>query len=241
MVELPDVGDPVAIRDEQGRTYRSRVEDIDGDIITVAQPVDLPVLEPFVEGDELLLTWTRAEGVAVLAAHLAATRTERTIRLWDLLPTGQSWTEQRREHVRVPAGGTMSVQVVAGDSTGADAATGDAADADVAAEADVAAGAPRPFTLFRAQLVDVSESALRCALAPGQDDEGLTEGVAVSTRFSVGGSEFELPGVIYRRHEQDRPEPTRLVVRFEHSERDADALRKEVFAVQLEMRRSRRG
>jgi len=118
MVDLPDVGDPVAIRDEQGRTYRSRVEDIDADIITVAQPVDLPVLEPFVEGDELLLTWTRAEGVAVLAAHLAATRTERTIRLWDLLPTGQSWTEQRREHVRVPAGGVVTVQVITDDTSG---------------------------------------------------------------------------------------------------------------------------
>jgi len=226
MVDLPDVGDPVAIRDEQGRTYRSRVEDIDADIITVAQPVDLPVLEPFVEGDELLLTWTRAEGVAVLAAHLAATRTERTIRLWDLLPTGQSWTEQRREHVRVPAGGMVTVQVITDDTSGTSDQDGETI------------APPQPL---KAQLVDISEAALRCALTPGQDDEGLAEGVPVSTRFSVRGSEFEIPGVIYRRQEGERPEPTRLIVRFEHSERVADALRKEVFAVQLEMRRSRRG
>jgi c-di-GMP-binding flagellar brake protein YcgR len=221
MVDIPEVGDPVAIRDEQGRTYRSRVEDVDADVITVAQPVDLPVLEPYIEGDELLLTWTRADGVSVLAAHLAAVRTERTIRLWDLLPTGQSWTEQRREHVRVPAGGTMIVQAI-----GENSAT------------DEPAEPPLPL---KAQLVDVSEAALRCTLAPGQDDEGLAEGVPVSTRFSVRGSEFEVPGVILRRQEGERPEPTRLIVRFEHSERVADALRKEVFAVQLEMRRSQRG
>jgi hypothetical protein len=227
MVDLPEVGDPVAIRDEQGRTYRSRVEDIDADVITVAQPVDLPVLEPYVEGDELLLTWTRAEGVAVLAAHLAATRTERTIRLWDLLPTGQAWTEQRREHVRVPAGGMMTVRAIVEETS---------ADSDGAG--DEPAEPPQPL---KAQLVDVSEAALRCSLTPGQDDGGLAEGVPVSTRFSVRGNEFEIPGVIHRRHEGERPEPTRLIVLFEHSERVADALRKEVFAVQLELRRSQRG
>lgn len=229
MVELPEVGDPVAIRDEDGRTYRSRVEDIDADVITVAQPVDLPVLEPFVEGDELLLTWTRAEGVAVLAAHLAATRTERTIRLWDLLPTGQAWTEQRREHVRVPVGGAVTVQVVAE----TDRTDGE----DAAKDSD---GDPEPPQPLKGQLVDISEAALRCALTPGQGDEALVEGIAVITRFAVRDGEFEIPGVIYRRQEGERPEPTRLIIRFEHSERVADALRKQVFAVQLELRRSRR-
>jgi len=224
MVDLPEVGDPVAIRDEQGRTYRSRVEDIDADVITIAQPVDLPVLEPYVEGDELLLTWTRAAGVAVLAAQLAATRTERTIRLWDLLPTGQSWTEQRREHVRVPAGGAMTVQAIVPHTS-----------------ADPDGSDDEPPQPLRAQLVDVSEAALRCSLIPGQDDEGLAEGVPVNTRFSVRDSEFEIAGVIHRRKEGERPEPTRLIVLFEHSERVADALRREVFAVQLEMRRSQRG
>jgi hypothetical protein len=217
------VGEPLVIRDWDGRTYRSRVEDVADTVITVALPADLMVTSPYGEGDQLLLTWTVPSGVTVLPIELVASRTERSIRLWDVVPAGEPWNEQRRAHVRVSVAGVVRLSAVTDD-----------ADDGAETEDDEA---PEPVA---GRLVDVSEAALQCVGDAAVDDERLAPGTRVRAAFSVRGEDFDIAGVIHSCRPGERAGQVRLVVIFQHTEREADALRKQVFAAQLEARRSQR-
>jgi c-di-GMP-binding flagellar brake protein YcgR len=216
MIELPEVGAPLVLREPDGGSYRSRLQDIDGDLLVVDLPADLPATQLFDEGAQFELTWTMATGVHVMPVELAGSRTERLLRLWELAIAGEPWTEQRRAHVRVPVTGAVTLAV--------------------APETD--AEAPEPITGL---LVDISEAAAQCQVSALSDDPRLAGDTAVTVRFTLRDEQFELPGVIYSSRAATQPGRAVAVVQFHHSERQADALRKQVFAVQLEARRSRRG
>lgn len=83
--------------------------------------------------------------------------------------------------------------------------------------------------LVSGRLVDVSEAALQCSLPDGT---ALPEGTRVLSYFTLQGSEFAVPGRVVSRERQ------RVVVRFEHDRREADALRGRVFAAELAARRA---
>lgn len=219
MGDRPSIGDPVVLRDAQGVEYASRVEDLDGDMIAVARPTDLRAALEYAEGLELELVWTLATGIHLLPVELAGTSTDHHIRLWHLAVTGDGWSAQRRDYVRVPAVGRIAIEPVE-----AEAGSGESAD---------------PGSRLEGQLVDLSEVATQCAIPVAMDDPRIAIGTAVHCEFGVNGQSFAVPGTVAIVRGGAGPRDTRVVVRFDASRATGDALRKQVFAIQLAKRRER--
>ena len=206
----------MVLRDQNDRQYRSRVEGADASTLTLARPLDLPADQDLDPGAEWLVTWSLTGGIGVLPAHLVDTRTEGNLRLWSMVVAGAGWVEQRRRFVRVPAHGLVMLHPQG-------SAVGEDED-----EPEVVPGT----------LVDISEGALRCAVhdahldALGYDDK-------VTAWFKFGDVDFTIPARIGSRRTGVRhAEVTHLVVLFEEPVREADALRRQIFAQQ---RRTLRG
>jgi c-di-GMP-binding flagellar brake protein YcgR len=206
---VPNINQPVTVTDVHDHVYPSRVEDAAPGVLVVARPFDLPAEHAPAIGTEILIAWTTSRGVAVLPGRLAGARQERTVRLWVVEITGEAWFEQRRQYVRVPALGHVTL-LISNAELGTDSALGD--------------------------IVDVSEAALCCSIEPGPTEVLLTEGIEITARFRLG-HQFELPGHIAKRRPGRRsPGRAELVVRFDTIDTQADRLRREVFAHQLRLR-----
>jgi hypothetical protein len=201
------------LRDGDDREFRSRVEDLGDNLLVVARPHDLPWDESFDTGTELTVAWADDRGgVTVLPTRILSGHTEGTLRLWSLVVTGPATAQQRRRFVRVHAAGPVVIRP-AGDS-GADAVT--------------------------ANLVDVSEGAIRCTVRAGAADGFLTGHNDVVAEFRFGASDFAVPGKVEFLRPTARPaEVEELVVVFDEPVSEADALRKQVFAQQVRTLRAR--
>ena len=217
----PSIGDPVVLRDADGLVYSSRVEDVDDDMIAVARPADLRAALEYPEGMELELVWTLSTGIHVLPVELAGTSVDNHIRLWHLAVTGDGWSEQRRDYVRVPVVGRIALEPV-DDET--EPGLGAAVDAD---------------RTLHGQLVDLSEVATQCAMPVATDDPRIAVGTPVRCEFGVNGQSFDIRGTVAIVRIGASARDTRVVVRFDGSRAVADALRKQVFAIQIAMRRER--
>jgi c-di-GMP-binding flagellar brake protein YcgR len=210
MDSLPSINDPVVLRDEAGREYRSRVEDLEPGVLTVAQPLDLPAEHAFRPGTGMLVTWTCARGTAVLPTRLLGVHAEGRLRLWTMAITGDGWVEQRRRFVRVPASGPLTLRL-RGDQPALEAVSG--------------------------HLLDMSEAALRCAVDATTAERLLANDVEVTAIFRFGDAEFAIPARTGFRRPSERPsEQAELVVIFDEPVECADALRKQIFARQLRTR-----
>lgn len=234
MNELPGINDAVVIRDLNGRSYASRVEDVTSAGLTVARPFDLSATDPVDVDDDLVVTWTCPAGVAVLPVRLDRSRTVGRLLLWDVEILGDTWMEQRRAHVRVRADGPVILQIVPEDPD-------DDRVPDESVPGDAVLGTGVPDTSATGvpcgQLIDIGEAALQCSITNPALDELLAVGVRVVARFQLRDTEFVLPGrAIIRRPACLQSERARLVVCFEHSDKDADALRRQVFAQQVHIR-----
>lgn len=225
MNDRPSIGEPVVLRDGDGLVYSSRVEDVGDDAIAIARPADLRAAIEYVDGMEFELVWTLASGIHVLPVVLDGSSVDNRIRLWHLAVAGEGWTEQRRDYVRVPASGRI---VIEADDPDADLSTDDAAAADPAWRID-------------GHLVDLSEVAAQCTLPVATDDERIRAGSAIRCRFGVNGVEFDLRGTIAVVRSGTGAKDTRVVILFTATRATSDALRKQVFAVQVAMRRDRGG
>jgi hypothetical protein len=221
MDSCPDINAPIVVRDLDGRTYPSRVEDVSTDALTIARPLNLPAEHPVDPGTEVEVGWTSWRGVTFLRGRLVRTRSEGAVRLWVLAITGESWREQRRDFVRTRAAGPVTLRPLGCEP-----------------EADAVAG----------QLVDVSEAAL-CCTVEGRSASALADGAEVSVCFRFGDGHggvegdgdggFELRGRVSDRRPGIRSASLLdLVVTFDDPGRAADRLRREIFAEQL--RRPRR-
>lgn len=219
MTDLPEIGDAVAIRDPDGGTYPSRVEDLADECVTIAKPELAATSEPYDETTELLLTWTLADRVMVVPVALTRSHAQGSVRLWDLGVAGDGWTEQRRAHVRVEV--TEPVTLVPITRT-----LRPSADAD---------------DVLRGWSVDVSEAAMQCVVDGDIEDASLAIGARVQAQFVLRGTMHEYRGQVRFHRAANESGQVRLVVAFEHTQADADALRREVFAAQLDARRSQRG
>lgn len=207
----PEINARVVLRDDE-RAFLSRVEDVAPGVLTVARPHDLPVEHDYVPGAELLVTWSCPRGIAVLPTRLVDTHVEGSLPLWSMAVIGDGWTEQRRQFVRVEATGALTLR---------------------------GRGEEAPIGTVRANLVDVSEAALRCAVDPATAAQVLVEDAEVTAGFRLGDREFALPARVAFRRPGERPNgQAELVVLFDEPVADADALRKEVFAQQLRNRRT---
>lgn len=202
---LPVVNELIVLRDHDEREYQSRVEDLRTGAMTVAQPLDLPVGHTLGPGSDLLATWHCPRGIAVLPIRLTAVYAEHALRLWSAIITGPGWVEQRRRFVRIPASGPVRLHPVGGEE----------------------GAAPVP-----ARLIEISEGALRCTIS-AEALTGLGEPGPVVADFGFGDEIFAIPGQIrYQRTGVHPDDPMQLVVEFDEPVRDADALRKLIFAQQ---------
>ena len=202
----PSVNDPVVLRDRAGREYRSRVEELGEGLLVVVRPDDLPADEEFAAGTALDVAWTGSGGgITVLPTRILAMHAEGRLRLWSLVVTGPVSTEQRRRYVRTPADGPVELR----------SATGSQAD---------------PVT---GTLLEVSEGSVRCTVASGAADGFLAGSNEVVVWFRLGSIEFTVPGrVEFVRATKHPVELEALVVVFEEPVAEADALRKQIFALE---------
>jgi c-di-GMP-binding flagellar brake protein YcgR len=209
----PNINDPVVLRDQANREYLSRVEDLGVDLLVVARPHDVPVDEEFGSGTELSVAWSDSEGgVMVLPTRILTGYAEGTLRLWSLVVTGPATTQQRRQFVRVPASGPVTLRPTEGNAS-------------------------EPV---KGTLLDVSEAAVRCTVGAGSADGFLTGQSAVVVEFRFGAAEFAIPGhVDFLRPTKHPAQYEELVVLFDEPVADADALRKQVFAQQVRTLRAR--
>jgi hypothetical protein len=211
MNRLPQIGDPIALRDAGGLIYASRVEGIDDDEIAVARPADLRAALAYDIGLELELIWTESTGIHVLPTQLAGTAVDNHIRLWNLAVTGEAWTEQRRNYVRVPLSGRI-----------------------VLTPKQLLAGAGEPI---EATFIDVSEVAMQCGVDLPQNDPRIAVGQNMVCRFTIAGEDFDVDGTVTIVRPGASARGSRIVVQFGPSRTASDALRKHVFRIQIAMRR----
>jgi len=206
---LPVVNELIVLRDPDDREYQSRVEDLGPAVMTVAQPLDLPVNHTLGPGSDLLALWNCPRGIAVLPVRIIATYAEGALRLWSTTITGPGWVEQRRRFVRIPVNGPVQL-VPHGGEYGLEAV-------------------PDPVP---AKIIEISEGALRCTVSDAAFDS-LAEAGPVQAGFRFGDVDFSIPGHInVRRHGAHPDDPMQVVVEFDEPVKDADALRKLIFAQQ---------
>ena len=194
------------LRDHAGRQYASRVEDLAAGLVVVARPHDLPD-EALGAGTEVDVTWVDVDGVVmVLPTRILAEHARDRRPVWSLAVTGEASSEQRRRSERVAATGPATIRP-AGDRD----------------------------TVVPGLLVDVSEGGVRCSVAAGAADPFLVGSKEVVAEFRLGTVEFAVPGRVEFLRPTKRPtEIEHLVVVFDEPVPDADALRKAVFALELE-------
>lgn len=223
VTDLPEIGDPIALRDASGLLYTSRVEDLVGQSVTVARPVDLRAAVEYDLGLALDIVWTKESGIHVVPGRLSGTSVERNLRLWHLKITGEGWTEQRRDYVRVPLEGRLLITPITDGAgfVGGDPGAGDSAGGTV-----------------EGRFVDLSEVAAQCAVGVSGDDRRIAVGNAVRCAFALEGDEFDIDGKVGIVRPGSTARESRVVIVFDHSRATADALRKHLFKAQIALRRT---
>lgn len=222
----PWIGALVMLRDQTGEVYPSRVESTGDGTLTVAKPMGVSAAHPYPIGTRFEVMWTDPTGLHMLPAVLTATDTEAPVLLWELTAAGQPHVEQRREFARVPVFGRIAIrsrdQIV------------EPPDADT--EGDGAALAPARH----GYLVDMSEAAIASSIWADADDPLLAEGAEVECSFTAHGEKFRRYGRIHSAKASARHGETWVVVQLEQNEGEAKALRRQVFAAQVDIRRTLR-
>jgi hypothetical protein len=141
---LPQPGDGVVLKDADHGEHRSLVYATAPQLLTVLRPADLPPGAPLLIGAELVVSWSSgAETVGKVHARIAAIRYQDERLLWDFALLGEPWSEQRRGWTRVQMSGPITVTQV------------------------VQEGLTLPGEVEHGELLDISEVALRCAIAAG--------------------------------------------------------------------------
>lgn len=113
-VKSPAVNQPVLLRErglqfqgEHGGEYASRVESVEGDLLTLARPLDLPAENDLGEGSRLDVVWTGPRGLHEMPVTVVAEGVDGPLRVWRAEPTGPIRRTNRRQHLRVAVGGMM--------------------------------------------------------------------------------------------------------------------------------------
>ena len=208
MEQHPNVHDPVVLRDDAGREFSSRVENLGERLVVVAQPHDLPADETFGNGSEIRVLWADSDGaVTMLPTRILAVHAEGNVQVWSLVVTGTASIAQRRRVERVDAAGPVALRSPEGNDT--DPVTG--------------------------SLVDASEMAIRCSVKAGSADRFLRDRNEVIAEFRLGTAEFAVLGRVELVRATKHPTQFEdLIVVFDEPVADADALRKQLFTLEVE-------
>ena len=210
---MPAIHRLVTITDQDGREYRSRVEDVGDGMLTLARPLTLPLEHEFQLGQPLLASWPDPDGLTVATVRLTGTRTREHLGLW-VTAVLELHRQQRRQFVRVPALGPIELMAVGTESG-------------------------QPFPHVAGQLLDVSEAGLRCVLR-SSDADLLAGAPDLLAGFALAGTRFTMPAAMLRIEPSRKDDQlTECVLTFEVDERESAELRRLVFAEQLRLRRTR--
>lgn len=212
-IMLPRSGTGIMLRDMADAVYPSRIEAVDREVITVVKPMAVPAAFPYPLGSPFDVLWTDTAGQHVLPAELTTSRSEGTVRLWELKPVAQPWVEQRREYVRVPAFGRVTVVVADEEPEG-------------------------PPTVLHGYLVDVSEAAMQCSLWAEPDDPALVASRPLVVDFAARGVALSRHGVIFGARRGGQDNEMTVVIKFHQTAAEATELRREVFATQVDLRQA---
>lgn len=222
MAAVPEINDLVELRDVDRRTYRSRVEDVSATHLVIAQPWDLALTQLPTAGRTFELCWADDDGITVLPVELVRTEVSGRVSLWRLAIAGPPAREQRRAYVRVSA--VVPIRIIR-------------PSADIVYIGRPAATGPRRTEPGAAdgQVIDISEAAVRCEVAPSLSWLGTN--APVSAQFQLGEDQFTLPGHVLSNQPGNGRIQRRLVVEFDQPVPQARALRKHVFALETSSRR----
>lgn len=207
MEDRPNVYDPVVLRDQAGGQYASRVEKLAEGLVVVTQPPALSDEGAFRSGMDLGVAWVDSDNaVIVLPARILAIHADGDLLLWSLVVTGPAVMEQRRKVDRVEVTGPVTLRESGGNGA-----------------------APVSGTL-----VDISEKAVRCSVETGSADGFFSGSGEVIAEFSVGPADFVVPGrVEFARATKNPTKFEELVVLFDEPVAEVDALRKQIFALDV--------
>lgn len=205
MTELPEVNSLLYVTVSDDSNYRSRVEDCDGALITVAAPMGKGDHEIPPDGAELAVFWTGIRARFVLPVRMLG-QTKDCPPRWHLLALGEPVRKTRRNFVRGGGGGSAEIVPISGGNLGVQSA------------------------LVRGKVIDISEGGVRCRV-PGVE---LVPGDPVMVRVQLGEQSLQIAGqivstrpeqpgvdvvVTYRPPEQDAQAIRRYVFQWEIAER----------------------
>jgi len=218
---IPSINSLVEVVFDDTRTYRSRMEDVADDVLTVAAPIGAGDVEPPALGEVFVLAWADHRARHMVSVRLTAMTTERPIR-WQVQVDGEPRRDNRRNFMRAGGGGE-AVQIQRSGRDDAAAAKGAAAAEDAAA-----AGG---------RLIDISEAAIRCWLGSCEYQPG--ELVAVAT--TLHNHQLELVGTVLSvRQPAPAGKGAEIVVTYEVDEARAQIIRRYVMDYDLVERRRER-
>lgn len=218
-VPLPSTGTPVMLRGAADELYGSRIEGYDRDLITVVKPTGISAAHPPPPHAPFEVLWTAPDGLYALPVTLAGHRADQHVLLWNLRVAGMPWRQQRRAYVRVPTFGRITVTRALGDGT------------------------PEPAiepAQWHGHLIDISEAALQCSITVPDGAAELPDGTPLIAEFTFNGEAFCVVGMVYLQRRTGSGSEMLVVIRFETTEAQAQALRRQVFAIQVDMRRLQR-
>ncbi len=201
----------VTLTDGVGREFRSRIEDVSGDLLLLARPLELPAEHDFLIGAPVLVSWPEVDGYLTATTELIGHRRQAQVGLWVVRVIGDYHRQQRRHFVRVPALGPVQLALIP-------------------------ETAGLPFSHIAGHLLDLSEAALRCAIR-AEDAPGFGESAKLMTDFAIEDQRFSLPATVLKA-ELDRRDPgtVEVVLSYLIGEDQAAPLRRGVFAEQLRLR-----
>ena len=204
MADLPEVNSLIYITVKDGTNFRSRVEDMDGPLMTVGAPIGAGDLDIPDDGSELEVFWTGIRARYVMPVRMIGRTKTRPAR-WHLLSIGEPVRQTRRSYVRGGGGGSVDILAVASQPSVGPTEAG---------------------------IIDISEAGLRCRVDKQELVRGELlvvrlelptrtmeiQGTVVSTREGEGGPNSDVV-VTYRLKEPDAQAIRRYVFQWEVAER----------------------
>jgi hypothetical protein len=196
------------LADGDGVSYRTRLEEADGDKLSLAAPLETNAEDLPAPGQRLDVYWALPRTRVILPCRLIEINESSPFR-WVLEAVGQPKQSNRRRYVRGGGGGAVRLM------------------AEVEQEED------QEHVVGR--LLDISEGGLRCWVPRVP---GIGKGDAMQASVPLGRTDLDISGsVLSVRDAWDEP-GQHMILTFETSEREARLIRQHVFAWEIAERRS---
>jgi hypothetical protein len=215
VAELPSLGTPMYLVHSEETNYRSRLEAVEGDMLSVAAPLETEGTdgpEAPRPGQTVEIFWAQPRSRVILPCRLVAITDSAPYR-WTLQPIGTPQPSNRREFVR--GGGGLPVQLGA-EQPGADA------------------DAEPEETLLDGRLLDISEGGLRCLLS---EKPPLKVGDPMSASLRLDTGDVEVTGNVHTIREAYGEPGYEMILIFRPDDTTAQQIRQHVFGWEIAERR----